>query len=66
MDQDTPVSRTPTVASGSLARERTHLRERRAGGPQKLLGPPTARVNHVVRGLCEDAEVVGTWRNRSW
>jgi hypothetical protein len=45
VDRDTPVSRTPTVAPGSLARERTLLRERRARGPQKLLGPPTARVN---------------------
>jgi hypothetical protein len=45
VDRDTPVSRTPTVAPGSLARERALLRERRARGPQKLLGPPTARVN---------------------
>jgi hypothetical protein len=42
---DTPVSRTPTVALGSLAHERTLLRERRARGPQKLLGPPMAHVN---------------------
>jgi hypothetical protein len=45
VDWDTPVSRTPTVAPGSPVRERTLLRGRRAGGPQKLLGPPTARVN---------------------
>jgi hypothetical protein len=62
VNRNTPVSRTPTVAPGSPARERTLLRGRRAGGPQKLLGPPTARVNYAVRGPCEDAEVVGTWR----
>jgi hypothetical protein len=45
VDRDTLVSRTPTVAPGSLARGRALLRERRARGPQKLLGPPTARVN---------------------
>jgi hypothetical protein len=45
VDWDTPVSRTPTVAPRSLARECALLRERRARGPQKLLGPPTARVN---------------------
>jgi hypothetical protein len=45
VDQDTLVSRTPTVALGSLARERTLLRERTARAPQKLLDPPTARVN---------------------
>jgi hypothetical protein len=45
VDRDTPVSRTPTVAPESLARKRTLLRERRVRGPQKLLGPPTTRVN---------------------
>jgi hypothetical protein len=45
VDRDTPVSRTPTVAPGSLARKRALLRERRVRGPQKLLGPPTARAN---------------------
>jgi hypothetical protein len=54
VDWDTPVSRTPTVAPGSLACRRALLRERRARGPQKLLGPPTAHVNarseyHVKR-----------------
>jgi hypothetical protein len=34
VDQDTPVSRTPTVAPGSPAHERTLLRERRAGAPR--------------------------------
>jgi hypothetical protein len=34
VDWDTPVSRTPTVAPGSPARERALLRERRAGGPR--------------------------------
>jgi hypothetical protein len=48
VDRDTPVSRTPTVAPGSLAREHTLLRGQRARGPQKLLGPPTARVNRAV------------------
>jgi hypothetical protein len=66
VDWDTPVSRTPIVSPGSLARERTLLRGQRAGGPQKLLGPPTARVNRAVRGPCEDAEVVGTWRPCGW
>jgi hypothetical protein len=45
VDQDTPVSRTLTVAPRSLARKRALSRERRVRGPQKLLGPPTARVN---------------------
>jgi hypothetical protein len=45
VDRDTPVSRTPTVAPGILARKRALSRERRARVPQKLLGPPTARVN---------------------
>jgi hypothetical protein len=45
VDQDTPISRTPIVAPRSLARERALLRERRARVPEKLLGPPTARVN---------------------
>jgi hypothetical protein len=45
VDRDTPVSRTSIVAPGSLARERALLRERRDRAPQKLLGPPTARVN---------------------
>jgi hypothetical protein len=45
VDRDTPVSRTPIVAPGSLARECALLRERRARGPQKLLGPPTACIN---------------------
>jgi hypothetical protein len=45
VDQDTPVSRTPTVAPESLARECALLRVQRARGPQKLLGPPTACVN---------------------
>jgi hypothetical protein len=45
MDRDTPVYKTPTVAPRSLAREHALLRERRVRGPQKLLGPPTARVN---------------------
>jgi hypothetical protein len=45
VDQDTPVSRTPTVAPGSLARKRALSREQRVKGPQKLLGPPTAHVN---------------------
>jgi hypothetical protein len=45
VDRDTPISRTLTVAPGSLARGRALLRERRARGPQKLLRPPTARVN---------------------
>jgi hypothetical protein len=45
VDRDTPVSRTPIVASGSLARERALSWERRVRGPQKLLGPPMARVN---------------------
>jgi hypothetical protein len=45
VNRDTPVSRTPTVAPGSLARRRALWRERRARGPQKLLGPPMARVN---------------------
>jgi hypothetical protein len=45
VEQDTLVSRTPTVAPGSLARKRALSRERRARGPQKLLGPPTACVN---------------------
>jgi hypothetical protein len=45
VDRDTSVSKTPTVAPGSLAHERALLRERRARGPHKLLGPPTARVN---------------------
>jgi hypothetical protein len=45
VDWDTLVSRTPTVAPESLARERALLREQRARGPQKLMGPPTARVN---------------------
>jgi hypothetical protein len=53
VDRDTPLSRTPTVAPTSPAHERTLLRERRARGPQKLLGPPTACVNarsedHVI------------------
>jgi hypothetical protein len=57
VDRDTPVSRTPTVAPGSLARERALLREQRVRGPQKLLGPPTARVNarsedHVKMQSC--------------
>jgi hypothetical protein len=65
VDWDTPVSRTPIVAPGSPARKRTLLRGRRAGGPQKLLGPPMACVNPVVRGPCEDAKVVGMWRPRS-
>jgi hypothetical protein len=33
VDRDTPVSRTPTVAPGSLARKRTLTRERRVRGP---------------------------------
>jgi hypothetical protein len=66
VDRDTSVSRTPTVALGSLARERAFLRERRARGPQKLLGPPTARVNRAVRGSCEDAEAADAWRPCSW
>jgi hypothetical protein len=33
VDRDTPVSKTPIVAPGSLARERTLLRGRRAEGP---------------------------------
>jgi hypothetical protein len=41
----TPVSRTLTVAPGSLACKHALLRERRVRGPQKLLGPPTARIN---------------------
>jgi hypothetical protein len=45
VDRDTPVSRTLTVAPGSLTRKRALPRERRVRGPQKLLGPPTARVN---------------------
>jgi hypothetical protein len=45
VDQDTLVSRTPTVAPGSLARERALSRKRRVKGPQKLLGPPMERVN---------------------
>jgi hypothetical protein len=45
VDRDTPVSRTLIVTPGSLARNRTLSRERRARGPQKLLGPPTAHVN---------------------
>jgi hypothetical protein len=45
VDRDTPVSRTPTVAPGNLAHERALLRERRARGPQKPLGPPTACIN---------------------
>jgi hypothetical protein len=45
VDRDTPISRTPTVALGSLARKRALLREQRVRGPQKLLGPPTACVN---------------------
>jgi hypothetical protein len=61
-----PVSRTPTVAPGSLARERALLRERRARGPQKLLGPPTACVNRAVRGPCEDAEAADAWHPYSW
>jgi hypothetical protein len=65
VDRDTPVSSTPTVAPGSLARERTHLRGRRARGPQKLLGPPMARVNRAVRGPCEEAEAADAWRDRS-
>jgi hypothetical protein len=66
VDRDTLVSRTPTVAPGSPARERSLLRGRRAGGPQKLLGPPTARVNRAVRGPCEDAEAADAWHDRSW
>jgi hypothetical protein len=50
VDRDTPVSRTPTVGPGSLARECALLRERRARGPQKLLGPPMARVNARSEG----------------
>jgi hypothetical protein len=51
------VSRTPTVAPRSLASEHALLRERRVRGPQKLLGPPTARVNvrsedHVKMQSC--------------
>jgi hypothetical protein len=65
VDRDTPVSRTPTVAPGSLARERTLLRGRRAGGPQKLLGPPMARVNRAVKVPCEDTEAADVWRDRS-
>jgi hypothetical protein len=45
VDRDTPVSRTLIVAPESLAHERALSRERRVRGPQKLLGPPTARVN---------------------
>jgi hypothetical protein len=45
VDRDTPVSRTPTVAPGSLARERALSGERRVRGPQKLQGPPMARIN---------------------
>jgi hypothetical protein len=65
VDRDTSVSRTPTVAPGSSAHERTLLRGRRVGGPQKLLGPPTGRVNRAVRGPCEDAEAADAWRDRS-
>jgi hypothetical protein len=65
VDQDTPVSSTPTVAPGSPARERTHLRGRRAGGPQKLLGPPMACVNHAVGGPCEEAEAEDAWHDHS-
>jgi hypothetical protein len=66
VDRDTPVSRTLKVAPGSLARERALLRERRARGPQKLLGPPTARVNRAVGGPCEGAEAADAWRPYSW
>jgi hypothetical protein len=45
VDRDTPVSRTPTVAPGSLAHKRALSRERRVKGPQKLLVPPMARIN---------------------
>jgi hypothetical protein len=45
VDRDTSVSRTPTVAPGSLTRKHALSREQRVRGPQKLLGPPTARVN---------------------
>jgi hypothetical protein len=71
VDRDTPVSRTPTVAPGSLARERALLGERRARGPQKLLGPPTARINarsedHVKmqRLQTHGAPVVGEAKRR--
>jgi hypothetical protein len=39
VDQDTPVSRTPIVALGSLAHERALLRERRVRGPPEATGP---------------------------
>jgi hypothetical protein len=45
VDWDTSVSRTLTVAPGILACECALSRERRVRAPQKLLGPPTARVN---------------------
>jgi hypothetical protein len=66
VDWDTPVFRTPIVAPGSLAHERALLRERRARGPQKQLGPPTARVNRAVRGPCEDARAADAWRPCNW
>jgi hypothetical protein len=71
VDQDTPVSRTPTVAPGSLARKHALLRERRARGPHKLLGPPTARINalsedHVKmqRSWAHGAPAVGEVKQR--
>jgi hypothetical protein len=39
VDRDTLVSRTLTVAPGSLAYERALSRERRAGGPPEAAGP---------------------------
>jgi hypothetical protein len=39
VDRDTPVSRTPTVAPGSPARERTLLMGRKGREPPEAAGP---------------------------
>jgi hypothetical protein len=57
VDQVTPVSRTPTVAPGSLACKRALSRERRVRAPRRCWALQRHASTHAVRGPCEDVEL---------
>jgi hypothetical protein len=57
VDRDTSVSRTLTVAPGSLARKHALSRERRVRAPRSCWALQRHASTRAVRGPCEDAEL---------
>jgi hypothetical protein len=57
VDRDTPVSRTPTIAPGSLARKRALSRKRRVRAPRSCWSLQRHASTRAVRGPCEDAKL---------